>query len=129
MGADGQLADPVPNAILGLKTSRTGSRLRLAWSYCPLDQQAAPRTLNVYWDNGTGQVAFAEAVAVLPYKGRRLYDHQSELLQDGRYLFAVRAEAIAPGGEGATCSPAALGLAEVKAAAPDAPMILAAETV
>lgn len=93
---DGQLAEPAPNGIVGLAAEPIeGGRLRLTWTYCPLDQAAAPQVFNVHWDHGTGVIDFGNVLAVLPYEGRRSYGCDTEPLDDGRYLFAVQPESAA----------------------------------
>ena len=43
----------------------------------------------------TGEVDFDHAIAVLRYEGRKFYRYESQPLEDGEYLFAVRAESKA----------------------------------
>jgi hypothetical protein len=94
-GPDGRLAPPAPNALFHLKAGQiAGNRVECTWFYCPLDQEAAPHVFNIYWDSGTGDVDFVNPIAVLPYEGRKFYRYQSEPLEDGRYIFAVRAESV-----------------------------------
>jgi len=93
---DGQLAAPVPNATFALNARQTaGSRLALAWFYCPVDQGAAPQVFRVYWDGGTGAVDYVHPIATVPYEGRRFYRYQSQSVAEGTYLLAVQAESAA----------------------------------
>jgi hypothetical protein len=90
IGPDGQLAQPAPNAILGLKSQRIGGRrLRLTWFYPLLNQEAAPQEFHVYWDGGAGPMDLENPLATVPYQGRRFYQWETEPLGDGLYTFAV----------------------------------------
>jgi hypothetical protein len=90
--ATGNLAAGAPNGVSGLGARRVqGKRVRLAWSYSPLDQQVAPEVFRVYWDGGTGQVNLIQPLAEIPYRGRRAYSYRSDAKGDGTYTFVVRA--------------------------------------
>lgn len=129
IGSDSQIAAPYPNSNLEFRTSTLhtmkGHIACLEWFYCPLDQGATPRTFNIYWDGGTGQVDSANAIAVLPYAGRKFYRYESQPLENGKYLFAVRAESVADvAGPPQTC--------ECRVSAPgiaEGPDILEAEAI
>jgi hypothetical protein len=126
IGADGQLAEPLPNAVLGLKSEQAGGgRLRLTWFYCSLDQEAAPEEFNIYWDSGTGQIDREHALATVPYAGRRFYQHETAPLGAGRYTFVV-----CPGNtdhvEGASLASITCA---VSALAPEAATLLAVQAV
>lgn len=91
--AHGQLAEPTPNALFSLRADPVaGYKVRLAWFYCPLDQQAEPEVFRIYTDNGTGQIDFATPIASVPYEGRRFYCYRTQGLSDRWYRFAVGAE-------------------------------------
>jgi hypothetical protein len=130
-GADGQLAAPAPNAVFGASFEvrnsgfESGHVACLKWSYWPLDQEAAPRAFNIYWDGGTGEIDFANAIAVLPYKGGKFYSHQSQPLDDGRYLFALRAESTVD----AESPPKAIAGCEIRNSAPGQAVILEGEAI
>ncbi len=94
MNAEGQLADPLPNDAFALQAIQVpGSRVRLEWFYCPLDQHTEPAQFNVYASDASGQVDFDTPLATLPYRGRRICQYLTALLSDGMYRFVVRAEA------------------------------------
>jgi hypothetical protein len=99
-GPDGQLAPPAANPVLWLQAQRaSGGRVRLAWFYSPLDQRVTPQAFQVYWDNRTGEIDFGSPLATVAYEGHGLYEHRTGALEEGRYLFAVRAQS-AVGEEG-----------------------------
>jgi hypothetical protein len=90
IGPDGQLAQPAPNAVLGLKGEWIGGhRLRLTWFYPPLDQEAAPQEFHIYGDGGAGQMDLEHPLATVPYEGRRFYQWETGPVGDGRYTFAL----------------------------------------
>ena len=92
LGDNGKLREPVPNSVFGLNASPvTGHRVRLVWSYCPLDQQTEPEVFCIYTDNGAGQIDFEPPIATVPYKGRKFYRYLTGALPDGLYRFVVRA--------------------------------------
>jgi hypothetical protein len=95
IGLDGQPTAPVPNAIVNLTAVQKQGCVCLQWFYWPLDQGAIPRGFDVYWDGGTGEINFANAIAVVAYEGRAWCGYQSQSLADGKYLFAVRAKGVA----------------------------------
>jgi hypothetical protein len=90
--SEGQFAPSSPNALACLKGEQiAGNKLRLTWFYCPLDQGTPPEQFNVYWDGGTTQIDLENPVAVIPYRGRKFYHYDSGTLNNGRYLFVVKA--------------------------------------
>jgi len=96
---DGELGEGRPNGVFGLAAvQQLGGKVGLVWHYCPIEQGSRPAELRVYFDEGTGEVDYQNPAAATPYKGRRFYRYQSEHLEQGRYLFAIRA-ADAGGGE------------------------------
>jgi len=126
IGPGGQLAAPAPNMLFDLKVEPTaGNRAGLSWFYCPLDQEAAPQVFHVYGDGGVGDVDFVHPLVSLPYKGRKSYRWQSQSLESGKYLFAVRAESAA----GVESPPQATAPCEIKAVTPGEPGILEVEAV
>jgi hypothetical protein len=123
---DGDLAIGAPNAVLNLKAGQVaGNRIRLAWSYSPLDQEVAPEVFRIYWDGVTGQTDLTQALAEIPYHGRKRYSYQSDALNEGAYTFVVRArseeqiEDVAF--QSLSCS--------IKTLLPEAATLLAAETL
>jgi hypothetical protein len=92
---DGQWEPPAPNAVLDLQGEEIPNhKIRLVWSYCPLDQATPPERFNLYWDGGTGQIDVENPLATIPYQGRRSYRYDSGVLDEGRYTFAVRAASV-----------------------------------
>jgi len=130
-GADGQLAAPVPNTVFGASFRIQDSRFEpghvvcLKWFYWPLKQRVAPQVFNVYWDGGTGEIDFANPIGALPYEGRKLYSHQAQPPDDGKYLFALRAESAT----NAESPPKAIAGCEITGSAPGQAVILEAEAV
>jgi hypothetical protein len=90
---DGELTRPQPNNIFCLKTEQTaGSKIRLVWFYCPLEQKSKPVRFKIYWDSRTGQVNYDNPLATINYQGRKYYNYETITLEVGRYLFTIRAE-------------------------------------
>jgi hypothetical protein len=116
IGADGELAGPVPNAVVGLHVEygRNISRPYLAWLYWPVAPAAPAAAFRVYWDHGTGEIDFVSPLAVVRCDGRRHYSYRCGPLDDGHYRFAVRPEAAVPPGTSAPCGPDAFAEAEIR---------------
>jgi hypothetical protein len=93
MDSTAELVEPQPNDIFGSAVAQAnGGRVELLWFYCSLLEQSQPAHFNVYWDDGTGQVGYEDAVGTVDYDGPRFYTYRSDALEAGRYLFAIRAE-------------------------------------
>ncbi len=93
--ANGDLEQPKPNSIFEARAEQlAGSKVKLLWYYCPIDQDSRPALFNIYCDNGTGQIDYENLIASISYTGRKFYNFQSDSLEGGRYLFAIRAESI-----------------------------------
>ena len=91
--SDGKLAQPQPNSIFEARAEQmAGSKIHLVWVYCPIDQKSEPVCFKVYYDAGIGQVDYENPIATINYTGRTFYNYQSDTLDAGRYLFAIRAE-------------------------------------
>ena len=89
----GELVKPQPNKVFAIRAEQAaGSSIRLTWFYCPLDQNSPPACFNIYYDNRTGQIDFNNVLAKITYRGRKFYSYQSDALEPGKYLFAIRAE-------------------------------------
>lgn len=92
LDSDGELEAPRPNKVFILRAEQVeGGGVRLAWFYCPLDQGSEPARFNVYYDGGTGRIDFENALATIPYQGRKYYSYVTAPLAAGRYTFAVSA--------------------------------------
>jgi hypothetical protein len=90
---DGSLALPGPNGVFEVWAEQMdGERIQLVWFYCPIEQKAKPKQFKVCWDEGSGQVDYDNPLGVVEYRGRKFYSFESGRLDEGRYLFAVRAE-------------------------------------
>jgi hypothetical protein len=123
---EGNLSQPQPNDIFEAKAEQVcGDKIRLLWYYCPLEQQSQPVRFNVYYDNKSGQIDYENPIAVICYAGRKFYSYQSDTLQAGRYLFAVRAEDTG----GTENNSSAQLRVQLDTATPDAIDILKAEAV
>ncbi len=91
--SNGNLAVPQPNNIFSSKVEQVNvNKIQLVWFYCPLEQQSQPVCFNVYYDDRTGQINYQDPLATIGYKGRKFYCHQTNALEAGKYLFALRAE-------------------------------------
>jgi hypothetical protein len=91
--SNGEPAEPKPNKIFdSISGPVDGSKIRLIWFYCPIEQKSQPVCFNIYYDNRTGQIDYQNPLAKIVYKGRKFYSFQSGTLEAGKYLFAIRAE-------------------------------------
>lgn len=91
--ANGDLAAAEPNDIFLVKAGQVeGSKVKLIWFYNPLEQESKPVCFKIYYDSGTGQVDYQNAIATITYAGRKFYSYQTNTLQAGRYLFTIRAK-------------------------------------
>jgi hypothetical protein len=91
--SNGEPAEPKPNKVFdSISGCVDGSKIRLVWFYCPIEQKSQPVCFNIYYDNRTGQIDYQNSLAKIGYKGRKFYSFQSGTLEAGKYLFAIRAE-------------------------------------
>jgi len=126
LDADGELQEPLPNKIFAAKSEQVDAgKIRLTWFYCPLEQGSQPACFNIYYDSRTGQIDYENPLAEISYQSQKFYRYESDLLEPGRYLFAIKAE-DATGIE--HNSSAHLSI-EIDGTGPDAVTILQAETV
>ena len=124
--ADGDLAQPQPNSIFGAAAKQVaGSNIQLVWFYCPVEQKSEPVCFKVYYDSGTGQIDYGNPIATIRYVGRRFYNYQSDALDAGRYLFAIRPE-DAGGTENSSLARLRI---QLDTTSPDAIDVLSAEAV
>lgn len=125
IAANGEPASPQPNNIFCSKTEQTaGSKIRMVWFYCPLEQKSKPARFKIYWDSRTGQVNYDNPLATINYQGRKYYNYQTDAVEAGRNLFAIRAE-DADGVENNSTVPLRI---DVHTASPAPITILSAET-
>ena len=126
VGSDGQIVAPAPNMPLNLRAEpAAGNRVELTWFHYPLDQGVTPQLFYIYGDGGAGEIDYVHPMASLPYEGRKFYRWESQPLEAGRYLFAVRSESAA----GVVSPPQAVASCEVKACPPAEPGILSVEAI
>ncbi len=86
-------AEPQPNKVFAARAGRIeGNKVELVWFYNPVEQRSGPARFNIYGDEGSGQINYANPIAVINYRRRRFYRCQSGALNPGKHLFAVRAE-------------------------------------
>lgn len=91
--ASGDPVEPRPNKIFTSRSERADTnKVRLIWLYCPLEQESQPARFNIYSDNRTGQIDFENPLAAIDYRGPTFYCYHSDVLEPGRYLFAIRAQ-------------------------------------
>lgn len=96
MDSNGELAEPLPNNVFETRAEQVdGNKIWLVWYYCPIEQQSPPVCFKVYYDAGTGQIDYESPIAAISYYGRRFYNYLSDVLDGGKYLFAIRAEGAA----------------------------------
>ena len=88
---DGDLIGPSCNCVLAVKAFQVaGPKVKLLWYFSPIGQRAQCSSFNIYGDNGTGQVDYGNAIAILKYAGAKFYSYESEILNQGRYMFCVK---------------------------------------
>ena len=117
---------PSPNKVFEAKAYQVGgNRTQLVWFYCPIGQQSRPACFKIYYDGGTGQIDYENALAVIGYAGQRFYSYTSGALNAGEYLFCIRAE-DAVGTEGSSLAQIRI---QLDITSPDAVEILNAESV
>ena len=126
LDVQGQPAKPKPNNIFALSAERTdGSKVRLTWLYCPIEQQSLPVRFNIYGDDRSGQIDYDNPIGTVGYEGQKSYSYQSGAIAAGRHLFAVRAQDQA-GNEYVSGDRIAV---EISSAAPEPITILDAQTI
>jgi len=123
---EGELDKPQPNKVFAARIEQVDTnKVWLTWFYCPLEQGSQPACFNIYHDSRTGQIDYENPLAEISYKGQKFYSYESESLEAGRYLFAIRAE----NAEGIENSSSARLAIELYSNGPDAINILQVETV
>ncbi len=91
--ANGDLAASVPNDVFQFKAKQVaGNKAELVWCYCPIEQKSQPVCFKIYYDNRSGQIDYENPISTINYAGRKFYSHQTDALQAGEYLFAIRTE-------------------------------------
>ena len=126
LDAEGELDKSQPNKVFAAWAEQADAdKVRLTWFYCPLEQESQPACFNVYYDSRTGQIDYENPLAEISYKGQKFYSYESNQLEPGRYLFAIRAE----NADGIENSSSARLIIELDDKEPDAINILQAETV
>ncbi|MGB2865515.1 MAG: LamG domain-containing protein [Sedimentisphaerales bacterium] len=126
LDAEGELDKPQSNKVFAARAEQADAdKVRLTWFYCPLEQGSQPACFNIYHDSRTGQIDYENPLAEISYKGRKFYSYESDPLEPGRYLFAIKAEDAA----GIERNSSAHLSIEIDGTGPDAVTILQAETV
>jgi hypothetical protein len=93
INSNGDLEDPKPNSVFDLLAKQIReSKAELFWCYWPVEQGSKPIHFNVYWDNGTGQIDYENAIATIKYCKKKFYSYQSSSLVAGKHTFVVGAE-------------------------------------
>jgi len=91
--ANGDMAKPRPNSVLAARAKQvTGNKVQLLWFYCPIEQKSRPTHFKLYYDSGTGQIDYENAIASRSYAGRLFYSYRSDMLDEDTYLFAIKVE-------------------------------------
>jgi hypothetical protein len=125
LDAEGEPDKLQPNKIFAAKAEQVDAgKVRLTWFYCPLEQGSQPACFNIYYDSRTRQIDYENPLAEISYQGRKFYSYESDLLEPGRYLFAIRAE----NADGIERNSSAHLSIEIDGTEPDAVTILQAET-
>ena len=89
---EGRMEKPTPNGVFGLAggQQRDGN-VGIVWQYNPIGQASRPQEMKIYSDTGTGEIDYQQAIATVPYKGRRFYRYSLEPNGESRFQIAVRA--------------------------------------
>ena len=126
LDAEGEQDKPQPNKISAAKAEQVDvGKIRLTWFYCPLEQGSQPACFNIYYDSRTGQIDHENPLAEISYRNQKFYSYESDLLEPGRYLFAIKAEDAA----GIECNSSAHFSIDIDGTGPDAVTILQVETI
>ena len=126
LDAEGGLEKLRPNKIFTARAEQVDAeKVRLTWFYCPLEQESQPVCFNVYYDSRTGQINYENPLAVISYQGLKFYRYESDSIEPGKYLFAIKAEDAA----GIQHSSSAHMAIELGGNDPDTINILQVETV
>ena len=94
MDADGQLiVEGDCREVLFCVEQIGVEEIELLLFYAPVSE-AGERVskLKVYWDGGTGQMDFEQALVTKDYTGRGFYSSRIDSVPQGKYRFAVRIE-------------------------------------
>jgi hypothetical protein len=67
------------------------NKVRLSWFYNPIGQKSEPEYFKIYFDNGSGQIDYENSIAEIEYSRHKFYCYDSASLQNGTYLFVIRA--------------------------------------
>lgn len=98
---EGELVSPEPDDVLQIRVEQVANgKVRLVWFYCPVAQQSEPAYFRIYTDGGTGQINYENPADFVSYHGQGFYRYESESLNPGRHVFAVRAEDTAGADDG-----------------------------
>ena len=126
LDSEGELDKPQPNKIIAARVEQVDTdKVRLTWFYCPLEQESQPACFNIYYDSQTGQIDYENSLAEISYRSQKFYNYESDSLEPGRYLFAIRAKNA---DDIENSSSAGLAI-EFSGNGPDSINILQAETV
>ena len=126
LDAEGEPDKPQPNKIFAARAEQVDAgKIRLTWFYCPLEQGSQPAFFNIYYDSRTGQIDYENPLAEISYQSQKFYCYESDLLEPGRYLFAIKAEDAA----GIECNSSAHLSIDIDGTGPDEVTILQAETI
>jgi hypothetical protein len=87
--ANGDMAKPRPNSVLTARAKQvSGNEVQLLWLYCPIEQKSQPMYFKLYFDSGTGQIDYENAIASTSCAGRLFYSYRSDMLDEDTYVFA-----------------------------------------
>jgi len=126
LDSDGELHKPQPNKVFTARIEQVDAdKVRLTWFYCPLEQESQPACFNIYYDSRTGIIDYENPLTEISYQSQKFHHYESDPLEPGRYLFAIRAVDAA----GIERSSSAVLSIEHDGTAPDAVTILQAKTV
>jgi hypothetical protein len=92
LDSNGDIERDMPNSVFA-PTAKIidNNKVQLSWFYNPIGQKSEPEYFKIYFDNGSGQIDYENSIADIEYYRQILFCYESASLQNGTYLFAIRA--------------------------------------
>jgi hypothetical protein len=89
---NGDIIGKVCNRVLDVCVEHIdGSKIRLSWQYCPINEQAKCVNYFVYSNGGAGEIDHSKAIGSLNYTHTGPYVFESDELASGKWRFCVGA--------------------------------------
>ena len=92
LDSNGDIETDRPNSVFAFTAQIIdNNKVLLSWLYNPIGQKSEPEYFKIYFDNGSGQIDYENSIAEIEYSIQKFYYYESASLQNGTYLFAIRA--------------------------------------